>query len=373
MQPPGLCLGLMSGTSLDGIDAALIEHRDGVPGLLAHRWQPWPSGLRARLLAAATDGCNLEMLGRLDAETAQQFAAAAAALLDAHGTPASAVRVIGSHGQTLHHAPGDQPPHTLQIGDPAVIAVATGIDVVADFRRMDVALGGEGAPLAPIFHRDCFGGVGHARAVLNLGGIANLTLLPAAGRGPVTGFDTGPANGLLDAWIQQQRGCARDEDGAWAASGSVDGSLLAALLGDPWFSAPPPKSTGREQFNLAWLRGRADPAALPPQDVQATLLALTVESVARALEGHAPEVHEVLICGGGTRNGALVRALATRLGPRRVQSTAAWGWPPEAIEAAAFAHLAWLHLEGRPGNLPTVTGACRAAVLGQRTQAPPRA
>jgi anhydro-N-acetylmuramic acid kinase len=359
-----LYIGLISGTSADGIDAALVRFEQDRPQLVAALTHPWPEDLRARILAVAQDETRLDLdaYGRLDVAIGACFADAASRLLDASGTSAAHVRAIGSHGQTLRHRPHGEHPFTLQVGDPSVIAERCRIDVVADFRRADVAAGGQGAPLLPAVHAMLLGSPGRTRVVLNLGGIANITVLGADGR--VFGFDTGPANGLMDAWCLRHRGEAFDLDGAFAREGTVDGDLLAALLADPYFALPPPKSTGREHFHLAWLDRHAQAARLRPADVQATLLELSARSVADAIERHAPDAVDVLACGGGVHNGALMARLAALLAPRAVRSTAGEGVDPDYLEATAFAWLARQRLLGRPGNLPAVTGARGPRVLG---------
>ena len=359
-----LYLGLISGTSADSIDSVLVSFSRGVPQLLASHAHPWPTALRERMLALAQGetALDLDAFGRLDVEIGHGFADAALHLLEHSGTPATAVRAIGSHGQTLRHRPTGTYPFTLQLGDPSVIAERCGIDVVADFRRADIAAGGQGAPLLPALHAMLLSRPGHARVVLNLGGIANITVLGADGS--VLGFDTGPANGLLDAWCLRQRGESFDRDGAYAASGHLDAGLLDALLADPYFALPPPKSTGREHFHLDWLATHAPSAALDPADVQATLLELTARSVAMAIAQHAPDAEEVLACGGGVHNGALMRRLGELLAPRVLLSTSRYGIDPDFLEATAFAWLARQRLLGLPGNLPAVTGARGPRVLG---------
>jgi anhydro-N-acetylmuramic acid kinase len=365
-----LYLGLISGTSADSIDSVLVSFSRGVPQLLASHAHPWPTALRERMLALAQGetALDLDTFGRLDVEIGHGFADAALQLLEHSDTPATAVRAIGSHGQTLRHRPTGTYPFTLQLGDPSVIAERCGIDVVADFRRADIAAGGQGAPLQPALHASLLARPGHARVVLNLGGIANITVLGADGR--VLGFDTGPANGLLDAWCLRQRSEPFDRDGAYAASGRPDAGLLDALLADPYFALPPPKSTGREHFHLDWLATRAPSAALDPADVQATLLELTARSVAMAIAQHAPDAEEVLACGGGVHNGALMRRLSELLAPRVLLSTSRYGIDPDFLEATAFAWLARQRLLGLPGNLPAVTGARGPRVLGAIYSAP---
>lgn len=365
-----LYIGLISGTSADSIDAALIGFSRGVPQLQASRALPWPEDLRRQMLALAQGegALDLDAFGRLDVQIGHCFADAATQLLERSGTPAAAVRAIGSHGQTLRHRPTGEYPFTLQLGDPSVIAERCGIDVVADFRRADVAAGGQGAPLLPALHAMLLARPGHARVVLNLGGIANITVLGADGS--VFGFDTGPANGLLDAWCLRQRGEPFDRAGAYAASGRVDAGLLDALLADPYFALPPPKSTGREYFHLDWLAARAPRATLDPADVQATLLELTARSIASAIARHAPQAQEVLACGGGVHNNALMHRLGELLAPRVLLGTSRYGIDPDFLEATAFAWLARQRLLGLPGNLPTVTGARGPRVLGAIYSAP---
>ena len=365
-----LYIGLISGTSADSIDAVLAGFNRGVPQLHASHSHPWPEALRKRMLALAQGEAtfDLDAFGRLDVQIGHCFADAALQLLERSGTPAMHVRAIGSHGQTLRHRPAGAYPFTLQLSDPSVIAERCGIDVVADFRRADVAAGGQGAPLLPALHAMLLARPGHTRVVLNLGGIANITVLGADGH--VLGFDTGPANGLLDAWCLRQRGEPFDRDGAYAAAGRLDANLLDTLLADPYFALPPPKSTGREYFHLDWLSAHAPLAALDPADVQATLLELTARSVALAIAQHAPDADEVLACGGGVHNTALMRRLSVLLAPRVLQGTSRYGIDPDFLEATAFAWLARQRLLGLPGNLPAVTGARGPRVLGAIYSAP---
>jgi anhydro-N-acetylmuramic acid kinase len=366
----GLYLGLISGTSADGIDAALVRFEGETPRPVTARVHPWPAELRERILAVAQDELRLDLdaYGRLDVAIGACFADAARQLLAESGTDPGAVRAIGSHGQTLRHRPHGEHPFTLQVGDPSVIAERCGIDVVADFRRADVAAGGQGAPLLPALHAMLLAAPGRERAVLNLGGIANITVLRADGG--VLGFDTGPANGLMDAWCLRHRGEAYDRDGAFAAAGRVDEALLHALLADAYFALAPPKSTGREHFHLAWLDAHPRVAALAPADVQATLLELTARSVADAIRAHAPQATDVVACGGGVHNPVLMRRLGERLAPRVLLDTTAFGIDPDYVEATAFAWLARQRLLGRPGNLPAVTGARGPRVLGAVYAAP---
>lgn len=365
-----LYVGLISGTSADGIDAALVRFEHDKPQLLHALTHAWPDALRTQVLRVAQDETTLDLdaFGRLDVAVGQTFADAVAALLVQSGTSASSVHAVGSHGQTVRHRPSGEHPFTLQIGNASVIAERCGIDVVADFRSADVAAGGQGAPLLPAVHAMLLNAPGRTRVVLNLGGIANITVLAADGR--VFGFDTGPANGLMDAWCLRHRGEAFDRDGAFAASGRVDESLLATLLDDPYFALPPPKSTGREHFHLGWLDARLHTATASPADVQATLLELTVRSIVAAIDAHASDAEDVLICGGGVHNRVLVQRLRELLQPRVLGSTADYGVDPDYLEAAAFAWLARQRLLGLPGNLPAVTGARGLRVLGAIHLAP---
>jgi len=368
----GLYLGLISGTSADGIDAALVAFDEPPRAdaasttpmplrVVAARTYAYPLALRDRVLALARANAAvaLDDFGHLDVEIGECFAEAALALLREAGVAPEAVAAIGSHGQTVCHRPGGAHPFTLQIGDPNVIAERTGIATVADFRRADVAAGGQGAPLLPALHAAIFAAASIPRAILNLGGIANATLLVPGSE--VIGFDTGPANCLLDAWATRHLDAARDDGGAWAASGRVDDGLLGALLAEPYFTAPPPKSTGREHFNLDWLDARLA-AGLAPADVQATLLALSARTIADALR--ASGAREVYACGGGVHNAALMAALRRELPEARVDTTATLGLDPDFVEAAGFAWLARARLAGQPGNLPSVTGARGPRLLG---------
>lgn len=361
----GLYIGLMSGTSMDGIDAALVRLGDHSCKTLATYSHEYPYALRRALLSASQhpEAVTVDDVGRLDHAVGECFRDAALELMSLAGTDPSSVRAIGSHGQTLRHLPRDERPFTLQIGDPNIIATGTRITTVADFRRRDLALCGEGAPLAPAFHRWLFADGRSVRVVLNIGGIANVTIL-GRDRGAVLGFDTGPGNSLMDAWIRDHSNLPYDTDGGWAQTGSVNEPLLETMLADPYFADEPPKSTGFEYFNIKWLRAHLADVEMPAEDVQATLLELTARTIADAVKRHAGEADEVLVCGGGINNLALMRALEVRLAPARVSSTARLGLDPNWVEAAAFAWLASRTLNGQPGNLPAVTGARRREVLG---------
>ncbi len=360
-----LYAGLISGTSMDGVEAALLEIVHGRFRIRGATHVDYPDDLATPLKAAVPDPtrCDLDEFGALDAAVGTAFATAATALLKVTGTVPGDVRAIGSHGQTILHRPRGKHPYTIQIGDPNRIAEAAGIDVVADFRRRDMAAGGEAAPLVPAFHAAAFGTAGEDRAVVNIGGIANLTMLPA--NGTVSGFDTGPGNCLMDLWAMEHLGTPYDQDGALAARGRVNDDLLRTLQAEPYLARPAPKSTGRELFHRAWLDPllQSHPAAVA--DVQATLCEFTASTIAQALEStQAFAPRELLVCGGGAFNRELMRRLAARLPHMQVVDTGARGIHPAQVEAALFAWLAHRYIEGLPGNLTAVTGARGARVLG---------
>jgi anhydro-N-acetylmuramic acid kinase len=360
--------GVMSGTSLDGVDAVVADFSpaSGRPcALLGTASLPFEPALRRELLLLQASGPDeLQRAARAANALADLYADAIARALTAAGLVAADVAAAGVHGQTVRHRPEEG--WTLQLNNAARVAERTGVTVVADFRSRDVAAGGQGAPLVPAFHAAVFRGAAH-RVVVNIGGIANLTdLPPTPSKAPVRGFDTGPGNVLLDTWHERHRGGAIDRDGAWARSGRVDERFLAVLLADPFFAAAPPKSTGRDLFGAAWLdAGLAAAGIVPkPADVQATLVALTARTIADAIRAECGDAAEVLVCGGGTRNGALMATLARELAPRVVTSTGADGVDPMHVEALAFAWLARETIADRPGNLPAVTGARGPRVLG---------
>lgn len=355
-----LFIGLMSGTSLDGIDGVLFDAKAMV--VTGHVHAAFPHALRDELLALNTPGDNELHRAALAANAvARGYADVVAQLLEATATSREQVRAIGAHGQTVRHQPDSFDGYTTQLLNGALLAEQAGIDVVCDLRSRDVAAGGQGAPLVPAFHRAVFGAANTDTAVLNLGGIANLSLLFADGR--TGGFDTGPANCLMDGWIARHRGPAFDADGAWAATGRVLPELLTALLAEPWFALPPPKSTGRDLFHLRWLEARLAPG-MAPQDVQATLLELTARSIADALRAQMPAATTLIACGGGALNGQLLQRLAGLLPGVAVETSASHGLPVDQVEAAAFAWLAQCFVERRPGNLPAVTGAAGPRLLG---------
>lgn len=362
-----LCIGLMSGTSLDGVDGVLADFAAAQPRVLGHASAPFSAPLRADLLALNTPGDNELHSAALAANAlVRVYAAVVATLLAQAGIAAAAVQAIGAHGQTVRHRPGewDGTGYTWQINNPALLAEYTGIRVVADFRSRDLAAGGQGAPLAPAFHQALFGQPGQPLAALNLGGISNLTLVRA--NGEVQGFDCGPANGLMDHWCQQHTGQALDAGGAWAASGTANAALLLHLLDEPYFRKPPPKSTGRDLFNPAWLADRLQHFAHPlaPADVQATLAELTAQTVAADLDRFETGASELVVCGGGALNTYVMDRLQARLPQLQVVSSARKGVPPQQVEATGFAWLARQALLGLPGNMPKATGAQGARVLG---------
>ncbi len=352
----------MSGTSLDGVDAVLAEiSATGETRLLHSHYLPYPDSLRARLLALHTpqpDEIHLAACAAND--LARLYANAVGALLD--GISAASVRAIGCHGQTLRHRPADG--YTLQIGNAALLAELSGISVVSDFRSRDIAAGGQGAPLVPAFHAQALRHPDLHRVIANIGGIANITDLPV--QGTVRGWDTGPGNMLLDAWIKRHGDAHYDQDGTWAASGTVHPDLLEKLMAHPYLPLPPPKSAGREQFNLDWLDttlARFD-HVIDPADVQATLLEFTAMSLSDAVGRECAGVQELYVCGGGAHNGTLMKRIAARLPDIRVATTAGIGIDPDWVEALAFAWLARQALHHAPGNLPSVTGARGARILG---------
>lgn len=361
-----LYIGLMSGTSLDGVDGVLASiPAEGGVRTLAAAYLPFPASLREEFMAlqAASDN-ELHREALAANELAHVYAACVARLLEQSGIGRDAIVAIGAHGQTIRHRP--ELGYTRQTNNPALLAELSGIDVIADFRSRDIAAGGQGAPLVPAFHQTVFGNPEEIRVVANIGGIANISVLDGAA---VTGFDTGPGNVLMDAWIGRHRGQPYDADGTWAASGAVVPELLAALRGEAYFALPPPKSTGRDLFHAAWLDNKlAGSSGLSPADIQATLAALTATTLADAIEAHAPTAAAVYVCGGGAYNAHLMRQLQAALSahPRYPQllSSEALGISPNHVEALAFAWLAQRHVQRHAGNLPSVTGAQGLRILG---------
>lgn len=357
---PSLVIGLMSGTSLDGVDAALVEFSNSPPRTAATFWLPYPAEIRRQALQLqAVQHDEIRSAALLANALARCYAEAVREVLVAAGVEASRITAIGCHGQTIRHQPAAG--YTIQLNNPALLAELSGISVVADFRSRDIAAGGQGAPLVPAFHAAVFGDPQRHRAILNLGGIANLTDLDP--QQPVRGFDCGPGNLLMDAWIERHLGQRYDEAGHWASEGQVLPELLRRLLGDAYFAAGPPKSCGRDEFNSGWLESQLT-GSERPEDVQATLLELTAVSAAAAIRRWCGSPQELYVCGGGARNTALMARLQHHLPDCRVASTDFLGQPADWVEAVAFAWLAWRSLRGEPGNLAEVTGARGPRILG---------
>ena len=367
-----LFVGLMSGTSVDSIDAVLIkcDQETGESRLLQNHSAAIDSTTRDQILSLCQDGtAEIERMGELDRHLGYLFADACLQLLSASQIEAGRITAIGSHGQTIRHRPPTQSrtpnlAFTCQIGDPNTIAEVTGITTVADFRRRDIAAGGQAAPLVPRFHQAAFTAVDCNRAIVNIGGMANVTVLK--GGSLIAGYDTGPGNVLLDEWVQRHLGSRYDDGGNWATTGTADKRLLETFLTHPYFQLPPPKSTGRETFNLNWLDQQLANCTPPPtpQDVQATLLELTARSICQSLRSLATKPQELYVCGGGAHNKKLMQTISTLLAPIPVNSTAALGIAPDWVEASAFAWLASQTLQVRTGNSPVVTGAQRERILG---------
>lgn len=362
-------IGLISGTSIDGVDCALVQFENEQPHLRATHFKPSGAALREKILRLCEGTqIDLELYGQTDVEIGRVFAAATNELLEKAAVEKSAVRAIGSHGQTVYHHPLGEHPFTLQLGDPNSIAALTGITTIADFRRRDMAAGGQGAPLAPLLHRNCFASTENNRVVLNLGGIANITVLNKDGS--CCAFDTGPANVLMDYWIEKHKQQTFDENGDWARSGKINQGLLELLLDENYFSKPIPKSTGRELFNGNWLLGKlqqyGETVALG--DVQATLLELTVATVVAEINRRSSP-RQVYVCGGGAHNSALMEGLQRSLVDCAVETSSVLGIDPDWVEAIAFAWMAKQTSEGRPIDTSAFTGATAAVILGGIYQA----
>ena len=360
----GFYVGLMSGTSMDGIDAALVSFDSPGVVIQATHSQPYPEDLRDELLAAIREPLNVQLdpSGDLDRRVGECFRDAALAVIDKSDITLKNIVAIGSHGQTLRHQPNADPPFSLQIGNADIIAAGVGITTVANFRQADISVGGQGAPLVPPFHEWLFGSGDANRVVANIGGIANITVLPTD-ESDVLGFDTGPGNGLMDAWVRQHRGQTFDNGGEWAAGGSVIEALMEQFLADPYFELSPPKSTGFEYFNPEWLRG-FDVEDYDPEHVQATLCELSARSIAKAINEHAPGTQEIFVCGGGAHNSDLMRRVRRTIPDVSVSTTSSVGLNPDWVEAVAFAWLAMRTMKNQTGNLPSVTGATHKVVLG---------
>jgi len=354
----------MSGTSMDGIDAVLVSFDNKGVAIHATHTEQYPQDLKDDLLAAIREPLDvpLDQSGDLDRRVGECFRDAARTVIDMSDVDSQNVIAIGSHGQTLRHQPNAEKPFSLQIGNAAIIAAGNQTTTVANFRLADIAAGGQGAPLVPPFHQWLFGSADSDRAVINIGGIANITVLRADGS-DVIGFDTGPGNGLMDAWIRQHLGQPFDRNGQWAARGTVINSLLRKMLDDPYFALRPPKSTGFEYFNLPWLH-RFGIDHFNTIDVHATLCELSAMTIGTAIQEYAAHTREVFICGGGAHNVELMRRLRQDIPGAQVSSTAAVGLDPDWVEAVAFAWLAMRTMNGETGNLPSVTGASHKVVLG---------
>ncbi|OZN25591.1 anhydro-N-acetylmuramic acid kinase [Actinobacillus seminis] len=371
MEHTAYYIGVMSGTSLDGIDVALVNFAKNsprfLPQLVAAEMQPMPQDLRRRLHELLRSGqTDLQQLGELDHRLGLLYAQSINQFLAKHQLNAEQIQAIGCHGQTIWHAPQGSYPFTMQIGDANLIAAHTNITTVADFRRKDMAYGGQGAPLVPAFHRALFARDDRITVVLNIGGISNITqLIPEM---PVIGYDTGPGNALLDSWIEKQLGKPYDHDAQWAKTGKIHTALLSELLKEPYFEHPPPKSTGRELFNLTWLDKKLQHfSTILPQDVQATLLEFTAQcnaQVLRQLGGQCELPKVLMVCGGGAKNPLLMQRLTRLLPEWHVATTSDFGLDADYVEAAAFAWLAYQRMYNLSGNLPSVTGAKRAVSLG---------
>jgi anhydro-N-acetylmuramic acid kinase len=357
-------IGLMSGTSMDGIDAVITSFDETGVNMVATHERPYAETLRHALLKAVATPVDqpLDNIGSLDRQVGECFRDATIEILEESGVAASEIRAIGSHGQTVRHQPDAVTPYTLQIGNPGLIAAGTGITTIADFRSADIAAGGQGAPLVPPFHQWLFGSANTDRAILNIGGIANITALKCDGSS-VIGFDTGPGNTLLDRWVHKHRKKSFDRNGDWAATGTCIVDLLEHLMSFDYFGLQPPKSTGLEDFNLEWLQSYGV-ASYDPADVQATLSELTARSVSDAIMRFAPQTAELFVCGGGAHNEDILLRLARLLPDTIIDTTEVVGLHPDWVEATAFAWLAMRTMNGQTGNLPSVTGATREVVLG---------
>lgn len=363
-----LYIGLISGTSMDAVDCALVDFQNGTPNLVDFINLEIPAKLKSSILGLCGDGQNqVQTLGSVDVELGQLFAQASLDILHNNQLSSKQITAIGSHGQTVRHQPPQTDssilPFTLQLGDPNTIAARTGITTIADFRRKDMAIGGQGAPLVPAFHREIFSSNEHDRFILNIGGISNLTLLIKNDKS-VSGFDTGPGNVLLDAWIQKNKNLAFDKNGDWGASGKVNSALLSKLLDDNYFQQSPPKSTGREYFNLHWLESRLlEFNNLPTEDIQATLVEFTTTSICDSI---LPLLSsgELIVCGGGARNGEIISSLKAKLSNYIVTTSTEQGLDGDSVEAIAFAWLAKQAMERKTIDYTEITGASHPIIMG---------
>ncbi len=358
-------IGLMSGTSMDAVDAVLVDFSSAQPNIISTASTVIPNDLKQRLLKLNLEKfIALSKLTEADYQIAKLSADTVQRVIKKTNLTTQDIIAIGSHGQTIYHQPKTDPPSSLQIGDPNLIAEQTQITTVADFRRRDIVCGGEGAPLVPAFHRHAFYSKEKIRTIVNIGGMANITALSTRLNAPIKGFDTGPGNVLMDYWCQKQQNKPYDENGDWAKSGKTNYKLLASFLSDPYFTAPPPKSTSRERFNENWLNKKIKTnPTLAPENIQATLCELTAQSIINAIELYAPETQQIIICGGGIHNKALMERLH-KLSPHPLSSSEDFGIHPDWVEAVAFAWLAQQTILRQPGNLPSATGASKPAILG---------
>lgn len=358
-----LYIGLMSGTSMDAIDCALVEFSNNAVNLIATHSISYPVAIREALIALCSSGSDeINRYGQLDRQVGFLFAKACNELLEKSGHGAKHIRAIGSHGQTIRHQPHIQNPFTVQLGDPNIIAEMTGITTIADFRRRDMVKGGQGAPLTPAFHQFAFRSASSDRVIVNIGGIANITYLPRDLSKPCIGFDSGPGNTLLDSWTAHHIDQNYDHNGQWAQQGTIQDLLLKRLVNDPYFQQSPPKSTGREYFNHSWLQTYLV-NDYSPCDVQATLAELTAITITKAIDQVSSKA-EVFLCGGGVHNADLVLRIAQQKGPHQIATTNEIGVHPNWVEAIAFAWLGRQTLLGLPGNLPDVTGSSESCILG---------
>lgn len=359
-------LGTMSGTSMDGLDLVTASFdKAGSPSLLHTGFTPYPTELKNALIQLATNpSATIDQMCALDTRLGEFYAASILQFLEKHDLSAASIRAVGNHGQTIRHQPGGDSPYTLQIGNPAIIAARCGLTVISDFRRKDIALGGQGAPLAPAFHQQAFQAQQQDRVILNIGGIANITALPSSPAKAITGYDTGPGNTLIDALCRRHFAQEFDRDGEIASNGQIESTLVQKALGsEPYFKQPPPKSTGTDYFNESWLaaQGFND---LSPDDAVATASELTCRSVAMAIDTLSSRASGVYVCGGGAHNRFIMQRLSSLLPDCQVATTESLGIHPDWIEAAAFAWLAWRNLSGLSGNLPSVTNAKKCTILG---------
>lgn len=364
-------IGLMSGTSVDGIDAGIYEFSDNQSRVIDFYYQPYTTEIKQKIQSLCTNDRPTYLIdyGELDTQLGMLYAEACLKLLAQAHINARDVKAIGSHGQTLYHSPGSELPFTLQIGDANIISQTTGITTISDFRRRDIAAGGQGAPLVPAFHKAIFSSTKANRVIVNIGGIANLSILPKNITKAVIGFDTGPGNTLMDYWISQHKSCSYDNNGLWAATGKIQPELLKQLKDEPYFSDLPPKSTGTEYFSAKWLNNKlATLSTYSPEDIQRSLCQLTAETIADAVQKFAPVTEQIFLCGGGTHNQTLCHALEVLL-KCPIASTETQGVHPDQVESMAFAWLAKQTLNGLTGNLPETTGAKEAVILGGIYQA----